>query len=80
MEQVYAPTFPGYGRAEKPAVSYSAELWRDFLRDFVLQVPLPHSPSPRGFMAYVLNLLTSVSAYFAPFLTEIWFDLPQKPH
>eukprot|EP00208_Stichococcus_sp_RCC1054_P008027 CAMPEP_0206150500 /NCGR_PEP_ID=MMETSP1473-20131121/38333_1 /ASSEMBLY_ACC=CAM_ASM_001109 /TAXON_ID=1461547 /ORGANISM="Stichococcus sp, Strain RCC1054" /LENGTH=795 /DNA_ID=CAMNT_0053548005 /DNA_START=103 /DNA_END=2489 /DNA_ORIENTATION=+ len=36
--QVYAPTFPGYGRAEKPAVSYSAELWRDFLRDFVLQV------------------------------------------
>lgn len=36
--KVYAPTFPGYGRSEKPAVSYSAELWRDFLRDFVLEV------------------------------------------
>ena len=36
--QVFAPTFPGYGRSEKPAVSYSAELWRDFLRDFVLEV------------------------------------------
>jgi pimeloyl-ACP methyl ester carboxylesterase len=36
--QVFAPTFPGYGRSEKPAVSYSAELWRDFLRDFVLGV------------------------------------------
>lgn len=36
--KVFAPTFPGYGRSEKPAVSYSAELWRDFLRDFVIEV------------------------------------------
>ena len=36
--QVFAPTFPGYGRAEKPALAYSQELWRDFLRDFVLEV------------------------------------------
>ena len=36
--QVYAPTFPGYGRSEKPAVAYSQELWRDFLRDFVVEV------------------------------------------
>ena len=36
--QVFAPTFPGYGRSEKPAVTYSEELWRDFLRDFVLEV------------------------------------------
>ena len=35
---MFAPTFPGYGRSEKPAVTYSAELWRDFLRDFVLEV------------------------------------------
>ena len=35
---MYAPTFPGYGRAEKPAVAYSQELWRDFLRDFVVEV------------------------------------------
>jgi hypothetical protein len=37
--QVFAPTFPGYGRAEKPALAYSQELWRDFLRDFVVEVP-----------------------------------------
>lgn len=36
--RVYAPTFPGYGRAEKPAVAYSQDLWRDFLADFVLHV------------------------------------------
>ena len=36
--QVYAPTFPGYGRSEKQALAYSQELWRDFLRDFVLEV------------------------------------------
>lgn len=36
--QVYAPTFPGYGRSEKPAVAYSQDLWRDFLRDFVVEV------------------------------------------
>ena len=36
--QVFAPTFPGYGRAEKPALAYSQELWRDFLRDFVIEV------------------------------------------
>ena len=35
---MYAPTFPGYGRAEKPPVAYSQELWRDFLRDFVVEV------------------------------------------
>ena len=40
--QVYAPTFPGYGRAEKPALAYSQELWRDFLRDFVTEV----TPAP----------------------------------
>ncbi len=36
--QVYAPTFPGYGRSEKQSLAYSQELWRDFLRDFVLEV------------------------------------------
>lgn len=36
--QVFAPTFPGYGRSEKQALAYSQELWRDFLRDFVLEV------------------------------------------
>ena len=43
--QVYAPTFPGYGRSEKPVVTYSAELWRDFLRDFVLEVLASIEPS-----------------------------------
>ncbi len=38
MMQVYAPTFPGYGRSEKQSLAYSQELWRDFLRDFVLEV------------------------------------------
>lgn len=36
--QVFAPTFPGYGRSEKQSLAYSQELWRDFLRDFVLEV------------------------------------------
>lgn len=35
---VYAPTFPGYGRAEKPSVPYGQNLWCDFLSDFVLRV------------------------------------------
>ena len=35
---VYAPTFPGYGRAEKPSVPYGQRLWRDFLADFTLRV------------------------------------------
>lgn len=38
IAQVYAPTFPGYGRSEKQSLAYSQELWRDFLRDFVLEV------------------------------------------
>ncbi|KAK9810106.1 hypothetical protein WJX72_004967 [[Myrmecia] bisecta] len=36
--RVYAPTIPGYGRSEKPALAYSQDLWRDFLRDFVVDV------------------------------------------
>ena len=35
---VYAPTLPGYGRSEKPAIPYGQDAWRDFLADFVLQV------------------------------------------
>jgi pimeloyl-ACP methyl ester carboxylesterase len=38
MVQVYAPTFPGYGRSEKPALPYGQTLWREFLRDFVVDV------------------------------------------
>lgn len=36
--QVFAPTMPGYGRSEKPALRYSQVLWSTFLRDFVLDV------------------------------------------
>ncbi len=36
--QVYAPTLPGYGRAEKPSLPYSQKLWVEFLRDFVVEV------------------------------------------
>jgi len=36
--QVFAPTFPGFGRSEKAAVPYSQVLWSNFLRDFVVQV------------------------------------------
>ena len=36
--QVYAPTLPGYGRAEKPCLPYSQELWVAFLREFVVEV------------------------------------------
>eukprot|EP00887_Chlorella_sp_A99_P003679 scaffold7.g3679.t1 len=35
---VYAPTLPGFGRSEKPALPYSQELWTGFLADFVAQV------------------------------------------
>lgn len=35
--RVFAPTIPGFGRSEKGALPYSQDLWRDFLRDFVLQ-------------------------------------------
>lgn len=36
--QVYAPTIPGYGRSEKPAIPYSQVVWVQFLRDFVVDV------------------------------------------
>ncbi|GAX72694.1 hypothetical protein CEUSTIGMA_g150.t1 [Chlamydomonas eustigma] len=36
--RVFAPTLPGFGRSEKAAVPYSQDLWRDFLRDFTVQV------------------------------------------
>jgi pimeloyl-ACP methyl ester carboxylesterase len=35
---VYAPTFPGYGRSEKLSMQYGQDLWRDFLADFVSMV------------------------------------------
>lgn len=35
---VYAPTFPGYGRSEKMSLQYGQDLWRDFLADFISQV------------------------------------------
>lgn len=35
---MYAPTLPGYGRAEKPSLPYSQQLWVEFLRDFVVEV------------------------------------------
>ena len=38
MMQVYAPTIPGFGRSEKPALAYSQTLWLDFLREFVVEV------------------------------------------
>ncbi|KAG2497218.1 hypothetical protein HYH03_004807 [Edaphochlamys debaryana] len=36
--RVFAPTFPGFGRSQKASVPYSQDLWRDFLRDFTLEV------------------------------------------
>ena len=30
--RVFAPTLPGFGRSEKAALQYSADVWRDFLR------------------------------------------------
>lgn len=36
--QVFAPTLPGYGRSEKPALAYSQHLWSSFLREFVVEV------------------------------------------
>ena len=36
--QVYAPTIPGFGRSEKPALPYTQGLWQAFLRDFVVEV------------------------------------------
>jgi pimeloyl-ACP methyl ester carboxylesterase len=35
---VYAPTFPGYGRSEKMSMQYGQDLWRDFLADFVSDI------------------------------------------
>jgi len=35
---VYAPTFPGYGRSEKMSMQYGQDLWRDFLADFISTV------------------------------------------
>jgi pimeloyl-ACP methyl ester carboxylesterase len=35
---VYAPTLPGYGRSEKPAVRYGQDLWRDYIADFAYQM------------------------------------------
>lgn len=35
---VYAPTFPGYGRSEKMSLQYGQDLWRDFLADFIKEV------------------------------------------
>lgn len=35
---MYAPTIPGFGRSEKPALAYSQTLWLDFLREFVVEV------------------------------------------
>lgn len=32
---VFAPTFPGFGRSEKGALPYSQVLWTEFLRDFI---------------------------------------------
>lgn len=32
---VFAPTFPGFGRAEKGALPYSQVLWTEYLRDFI---------------------------------------------
>ena len=38
MLQVFAPTLPGYGRSEKPALAYSQHLWSSFLREFIVEV------------------------------------------
>ena len=35
---VWAPTFPGFGRSQKGALPYSQLLWTDFLRDFLEEV------------------------------------------
>ena len=35
---VYAPTFPGYGRSEKMSMQYGQDLWRDFLADFISDI------------------------------------------
>lgn len=32
---VFAPTFPGFGRSEKGALPYSQALWTEYLRDFI---------------------------------------------
>ena len=36
--RVFAPTYPGYGRSEKPALPYGQDLWAAYLRDFVRSV------------------------------------------
>jgi len=41
---VFAPTFPGYGRSEKMSLQYGQDLWRDFLADFISEiVQVPHN-------------------------------------
>ena len=35
---VFAPTFPGYGRSEKMSMQYGQDLWRDFLADFISDI------------------------------------------
>ena len=72
---VYAPTLPGYGRSEKPALAYGQDLWRDFIADFardVIKRPVVVAGnSIGGFMAaslaadypgYVLGLVLLNSA------------------
>eukprot|EP00798_Chlamydomonas_sp_ICE-L_P012205 gene12205-15333_t len=36
--RVFAPTLAGFGRSEKGAIGYSQDSWRDYLRDFTLQI------------------------------------------
>lgn len=36
--QVFAPDLPGWGRSERPAVEYDAELYIEFLIDFLIDV------------------------------------------
>ena len=38
---VVAPDFPGYGRSDRPPLRYSAALYEDFVRDFLLEFEEP---------------------------------------
>ena len=77
VEQVYAPTIPGFGRSEKPALAYSQTLWLDFLREFVIEVV--HRPvvvvgnSIGGFISATL-------AAAAPAIVKGHSSLPDDGH
>lgn len=77
-EQVYAIDLLGFGRSDKPIMSYSTELWRDQVLDFLSEFVDGPAILVGNSIGSLISLM--VGSYFMYRKLTLCFDYVQMCH